>query len=137
MQNKLIKDCTSINWLLCLSLSPHLSRNYHNPMMLTNCLWWPMLWKVTFPDWLSFLAPAGEKSRKTQLNDTFLLFASKQMVGFYSGYNINRDCLWWKWMNLNTWLRSLLQCISTVWGEFILSVTFETINGIEKTLVLL
>ena len=70
--------------------------------LLTNCSSEPMWWKVTFPDWLSFLVSAGEKTRKTQLNDTFLLFGSKQMEGFYLGYNINRAWDWWKWINRHT-----------------------------------
>ena len=78
------------------------NQNSLAPLVLTNYPPWPMLWKVTFPDWLSFLVSAGEKTRKTQLNDTFLLFGSKQMEGFYLGYNINRGWDWWKWINRHT-----------------------------------
>ena len=48
--------------------------------LLTNCSSEPMWWKVTFPDWLSFLILASEKTRKPNL---MILFFYLQANKFF------------------------------------------------------
>ena len=86
---------------------------------------------------ISFLAPAGEKTRKTQPNDTFLLFASKQMVSFYSRLQYQQGLLLMKMnecgiVSYFLVLHSKLICGCGFSGAFFGDVLFQAIFQVVR-----